>query len=130
MTKKTKPQKMPKFIPAPAQIVTLFHQNVDGLPNVELRKMFGYPCAFINGQMLTGVFANHIMLRLSEEDRTRIIQTKRARQFEPTPGRPIREYVELSEEVIRSKTEFNEWLIKGVEYVNSLPPKIKEKRRK
>ena len=128
MVTKPKPQKMPKFVPAPERIVNIFHRNVDGLPNIELRKMFGYPCAFIKGQMLVGVFADRIMLRLSEADRKQIINLNQAKPFEPMSGRPMREYVELSEVIINSEPEFSKWLVKGLEYVNSLPPKVKKKK--
>lgn len=120
---------MPKFKPAPEAVVSLFQTTVAGLADVELRKMFGYPCAFVNGQMLTGVFGDHIMLRLSETDRARFLELPGAKAFEPMPGRPMREYVELPTHVMNSPVQFKRWLKRGYEYVGTLPPKAKKGRK-
>ncbi len=34
--------------------------------NVERRKMFGCPCAFVNGNMFAGVHEQNLIVRLSE----------------------------------------------------------------
>ena len=39
---------------APEELVRAFTATVQSLPGVELRRMFGYPCAFANGQMFAG----------------------------------------------------------------------------
>ena len=123
-----KSRPMPKFTPAPEAVVTLFHSAVEGLPEVELRKMFGYPCAFVHGQMLMGVFQDRIMLRLSEADRAKFLRQPGARPFEPMPGRPMREYVELPPEVMDSPAELKRWVKRGLAYVVTLPPKAKKAR--
>ena len=128
MPAKAKPS-MPKFTPAPEAVVSLFHAAVEGLPEVELRKMFGYPCAFLHGQMLTGVFQDRIMLRLSDEDRARFLKLPGARPFEPMPGRPMREYVELPRDVLDSPATLKRWMKRGLAYVETLPPKAPKAKR-
>ena len=131
MPAKANPRPMPKFTPAPEAVVSLFRAAVEALPEVELRKMFGYPCAFLHGQMLTGVFQDRIMLRLSDEDRARFLKLPGARPFEPMPGRPMREYVELPREVLDSPATLKRWVKRGLAYVATLPPKeTKAKRTK
>ena len=100
MPAKAKPNDMPKFTPAPEAVVNIFHTAIEGLPEVELRKMFGYPCAFVRGQMLTGVFQDRIMLRLSDEDRAKFLKLPGATPFAPMPGRVMREYVELPPDIM------------------------------
>src|SRR5512143_3013960 len=112
-----KTEKMPKFKPAPPNVIAIFKEAIDRLPEVEQRKMFGYPCAFVRGQMLCGVFADRIMLRLSDEDRTAFLRLEGAKLFEPFPGRPMHEYVELPPEVMHSPEEFSGWLRHGLAYV-------------
>ena len=129
MKTKSKPSKMPKFKPAPEAVVTLFHAAVAGLPDVETRKMFGYPCAFVNGQMLTGVHEDRIMLRLSEQDRAQFLELPGAKLFEPMPGRPMREYVELPPSIMNSPAQLKRWLKRGLAYVETLPPKAKKSQR-
>ena len=125
MPAQAKSSGMPKFTPAPEGVVALFHTAVGGLPEVELRKMFGYPCAFVHGQMLTGVFQDRIMLRLSDEDRAKFLKLPGAKPFEPMPGRPMREYVELPPDVMNSPAALKRWVKRGLAYVETLPPKVK-----
>jgi TfoX/Sxy family transcriptional regulator of competence genes len=119
--------KMPKFTPAPEAVIPIFDTGIASVPQAERRKMFGYPCAFVHGQMLCGVFADRIMLRLSEPDRTEFLKLPGARTFEVMPGRSMREYVELPAQVVNSPAEFSRWLQRGLAYVETLPPKEQKK---
>ncbi len=126
MPARPKPRPMPKFTPASQAVVALFQAAIEGLPEVEQRKMFGYPCAFVRGQMLIGVFQDRIMLRLSEADRAEFLKLPGARPFEPMPGRPMREYVELPPEVLNSPAAVKRWMKRGLAYVETLPPKARK----
>ncbi len=128
MPAQPKSRPMPKFTPAPQAVVALFHAAIEGLPEVEQRKMFGYPCAFVHGQMLIGVFQDRIMLRLSEADRAKFLAQPDAKPFEPVPGRPMREYVELPPGVMNSPAALKRWIKRGLAYVETLPPKAKKAR--
>jgi TfoX/Sxy family transcriptional regulator of competence genes len=123
-------RKMPKFTPAPEKLVALFNTAVATLPGVEPRKMFGYPCVFTNGQMLSGLFQDRLMLRLSDEDRARFLKLPGAKPFEPMPGRVMREYVEVPQDVLESETELERWVKRGLAYAQTLPPKVKKAKRK
>jgi TfoX/Sxy family transcriptional regulator of competence genes len=114
---------MPAFTPAPESVLRIFDEAIAGISSIERRKMFGYPCAFVHGQMLCGVFADRIMLRLSEADRAGYLQLPGAKTFEAMPGRPMREYVELTPNIMASPAEFSSWLQRGLAYVEGLPPK-------
>lgn len=129
MPARAKPSKMPKFKPAPEAVVTLFHSAMADLPDAEPRQMFGYPCAFVKGQMLTGVFEDRIMLRLSDQDRAQFLKLPGARLFEPMSGRPMREYVELPPSIMNSPAKYRHWLERGLAYVQTLPPKPQKPRK-
>jgi hypothetical protein len=45
--------------------VFFLSRKVGRLP-VELRTIFGYPCAFCSGQMFTGIFENRMLILLFE----------------------------------------------------------------
>ena len=126
MPDKTKPGGMPKFTPAPQAVVNFFQTAIEGFPEVAYRKMFGYPCAFVHGQMLTGIFQDRIMLRLSETDRAKFLKLPGAKPFEPMPGRVMREYVELPPDMMHSQAAIKRWLKYGLAYVETLPPKTKK----
>ena len=117
--------KIVKFKPAPDWIKELFANAINYFPETEPRKMFGYPCAFVKGNMMCGVFADRLMIRLSEADRARFLNLPGAKQFEPMPGRPMKEYVEVPEAILRSP-ELKKWLKKSLAYAQSLPVKKKK----
>ena len=122
--------KMGKFRPAPEWIKELFANVIRGVPEAEPRKMFGYPCAFVNGQMLCGVFADRLMLRLSQEDRAKFLKIKDTKLFEPMPGRAMKEYVEAPPEMLKKEAELRKWLKRGLAYAKTLPPKAKKATKK
>lgn len=123
--KKAAKKKMPAFTKPTAATVQAFEGAIDGLAGIERRTMFGYPSVFLNGNMLASVFQDRIMVRLSESDRADAQSTAGARPFEPSPGRAMREYVELPASVVGKKAELRKWLERGRAYVASLPAKKK-----
>lgn len=91
--------------------------------------MFGYPSVFLNGNMLACVFQDRIMVRLSEADRADAISNVGGKPFEPSPGRAMREYVELPPHVAGDPSQLNAWLQRGRAYVQTLPRKKKRTKR-
>ena len=83
--------KTPKWRAAPAPLVARFDHAVAALPEIQQRKMFGYPAAFVNGHMFAGVFQVSLFVRLAEKDRTELIAKHGATPFAPMPGRVMRE---------------------------------------
>ena len=94
--------------------------------------MFGYPAAFVNGNMATALHQDEWMLRLGEEDRA-LLAAQGARAFEPMPGRPMREYVVLPKALLRDRRALAGWVRRAVGFTAALPakrPKPKAARRK
>ena len=122
-TSATAKRAMPSFAKAPPELVAVFGQIVAAMPMAEPRKMFGYPAAFANGQMFANLFGDNFILRLPEAERAAFIQQYRSHQFEPMPGRPMREYVVVPPALLKSGAELDGWLGKAAAYAQSLPPK-------
>ena len=120
----------PVWQPASNETVQLFHKIIPSVPDVTVRKMFGYPAAFVKGFMFAGVHENNIILRLSPEDRASLLQVDGAALFEPMAGRPMREYVVVPEAVLKSGHELSAWMDKALNYSASLPPKPPKKKKK
>ena len=91
-------------------------------PGIEGRKMFGFPCLFLNNNMFMGVFESSIFLRLSALDREKFLNLDQAFSFEPMPGRKMKEYVVIPEWLLFSG-EVVDWIQRSVSYARSLPPK-------
>jgi TfoX/Sxy family transcriptional regulator of competence genes len=105
---------------APAAMVDLFALVAPGAP-AERRTMFGYPCAFVHGNMFLGLFEDRMMLRLGESDRVAFLGLAGARTFEPMPGRPMREYVEVPGALLADRAALARWIAKSLAYASALP---------
>ena len=107
---------------SPEELVARFAEAVAGIEGLEQRKMFGYPAAFVGGNMTTGLHQESWIVRLPEPVRRERLDAGWS-IFEPMPGRPMREYVALPDEVIADSEQVRAWVERAVEYVRGLPPK-------
>jgi len=115
----------PKWRPVPPEMTRMFNDLLVDLPLAERRQMFGCPCAFVGGQMFTGLHQENMMLRLSEADRAEFLKLEGARPFVPMEGRPMREYVLVPPAMLSASEELSRWLERAFQYAASLPPKEK-----
>jgi TfoX/Sxy family transcriptional regulator of competence genes len=93
------------------------------------RQMFGCPVYFAGDNMLAGVHADRVFLRLSAEDRAALPAAwPDTVPFEPLPGRPMREYLSLPPALVADTASLHDWLARGHAYVAGLPPKEKRTR--
>ena len=64
-------------------------------PNVERKKMFGMPCAFVNRQMFFGTFEASVIARVGP-DRVRVLAAQPGMGvFMPQAARPWHDYVQV-----------------------------------
>ena len=124
--KKSKP--MRKWQPSPPELVKFFEKALKPFSEIQTRKMFGYPVAFVKGHMFAGLHQDNMILRLSGDDRTGFLQQDGAKIFEPMPGRLMREYVVVPASMLRSAKPLDVWLKKAWTYARSLPPKAAASR--
>ncbi len=115
---------------SPAELIVLFEDALDNWPGVVIRKMFGYPAGFVNGQMFTGLHEDKMVLRLSPDDLAAFLKIEGAVHFAPMQGRPMREYVVIPGSVLHDKAQLHDWLVKAFDYTQSLPPKAKKTPKK
>lgn len=117
----------PKFTKSSPEIVERFRAAMErlGAPDIVQRQMFGYPCAWINGNMLTGLFADEWWVRLSEPDRDALLALPGAHPFEVMPGRSMGRYVVLPAEVAARTDDLDAWLAKAIDFTRSMLPKTK-----
>jgi len=50
---------------SPAELVDLFTVLAPKDPSVEQKKMFGWPCVFVNGNLFAGLHKQSMLFRLS-----------------------------------------------------------------
>jgi TfoX/Sxy family transcriptional regulator of competence genes len=113
---------------SPPELIDVFQSVIPSGPGIEHRKMFGYPCAFVNGNMFTGLHQEHMIIRLADSDRQEISDLHGASPFKPfgpDSKMTMREYVAVSASMLANPELLGAWVMKSVDYASSLPPKTK-----
>jgi TfoX/Sxy family transcriptional regulator of competence genes len=108
----------------PADLVDRFTDAVGSLPNATVRKMFGYPAAFTNGHLFTGLFASSWLVRLPDTDASELTAAG-GTAFEPMAGRPMRGYVVMPPAIAADPAAAEPWVTRALAHVQQLPPKAK-----
>ncbi|MFI5255460.1 MAG: TfoX/Sxy family protein [Candidatus Limnocylindrales bacterium] len=112
---------------SPESLIALFDEvaprQAPSGPPVERRKMFGYPAAFVHGNMFAGLFQDRLMMRLAEAERAEFLAMPGARPFEPMPGRPMTGYFEAPAALLGDPDALRGWLDRSLAYAVTLPPK-------
>src|SRR5438046_9705189 len=80
---------MPKFTKTPPDVVAAFDAASPSRGDIERRTMFSYPALFVKGNMFAFTFGPKIAVRADEATRAK------QKRFEPMPGRPMGEYIEI-----------------------------------
>ncbi len=110
-----------------AQTVAWYDRSIPADARAVKGQMFGHPCAFVNGNMFFGTFAQTLIVRLGEA-RAASVADGSLRLFEPMPGKPWKEYVQvpagaLSDEALATLAR------EALDYTAGLPGKAKKKKK-
>ena len=120
---------MPSFAKSPPELVERFATIAAELPEVERRQMFGYPCLFVGGNLVTGLHQAAWFVRLGDADRTELQQLPGAGPFEPMPGRAMGGYVVLPNAVVADDAAVRCWVDRAIAFGRGLPPKASKPSR-
>jgi TfoX/Sxy family transcriptional regulator of competence genes len=112
---------------SPQSLVELFDEHLPDDPRVERRKMFGYPSVFVGGNMCAGLFQDGMFARLSPQDRAAL--PCGGQSFEPMPGRPMKDYALIPDDIIADEQALARTLASAVSFTASLPPKEKKAKK-
>jgi TfoX/Sxy family transcriptional regulator of competence genes len=107
---------------SPEELADRFGRVMDRFPDAERRKMFGYPAAFIGGNMVTGLHQRDWVVRLPEDQQT-AARAAGAASFEPMPGRPMKNFVALPSPIIADDDSVAQWIARAIAHGKTLPPK-------
>jgi TfoX/Sxy family transcriptional regulator of competence genes len=108
------------------ELIARFAAALPDDPACERRTMFGYPAAFVNGNMFTSLHQERMIVRLDADDRA-ALQRAGGQPFAPTPGRVMREYLALPDQVLADARRLRRWVGKAFAFAGSLPPKHRAK---
>ena len=121
------PREMPTFEKSPPELVERFNATLDrhAAPDIVRKKLFGYPGAWINGNMATGLFASQWWLRVSEPDRETLLTMPGAHPFEVMPGKAMGRNVTMPDAVVADDAALDDWIDRALTFSRTLPPKTK-----
>jgi len=113
---------MPSFTKSPPELVERFAAVLDDYPNAVRKKMFGYPAAFVGGNMATGLFADQWVVRLPEGE-IAAARAAGAGPFEPMPGKPMKAFVVIPRDDVADDAAIRRWVERGLGTASSMRAK-------
>jgi len=91
--------------------------------------MFGYPAAFLGGNMVCGLHEDRLVLRL--DPRAAAAAKKHgACDFEPMPGRSMRGWIAVPRKLVADHELVEGWLESAFRHAATLPTKRVRAKRK
>ena len=114
---------MPAFERSPADLGARFATVMAEYPEAPVRPMFGSPCAFVNGNLATGLFGSGWFVRLDPASAGELLAIDGAGVFAPMPGRAMKGYVLLPEATVADDQTLRTWVERALAFAASLPPK-------
>lgn len=97
-------------------------EELEGIPNLSEKKMFGGISFMINGNMACGVIKDDLIVRVDPAMHEELLGRPHARPFDFT-GRPMKGWVTVSAEGYESDAELKDWISRGLAFAQSLPAK-------
>ncbi len=113
------------------KIVNRIREALSHLQNVEEKKMFGGICFMVNSKMCIGIIGDEMMCRLDPALYEIVLEKKGCREMDFT-GRPMKGYVYVSEDGMKTKKDFDYWITLALEFNKTAKAakKAKAKNRK
>lgn len=118
---------MPK---SPPELVARFDAVAARFPEAQRRLTFGYPCLYIGGNMVSGLYGDGWHVRLGGADLAEAQALEGSRPFEPMPGRAMTGYTLLPADVIDDDDAIDAWLRRAIAFGTSLPDKSQTPRKR
>ena len=116
---------MPKFEKPEPALVERFETVLGRVagPEVTRRPMFGHPCAWVGGNMATGLFAQQWWVRLAPPRLAELLESGQATTFSVMPGREMQGYAVMPQSVVDDDAQVDAWVAEALEYTATMPPK-------
>jgi hypothetical protein len=113
---------MPTLTKSPPELVEQFARVLDGYPQATRKQMFGYPAAFVGGNLATSLFHDRWVVRLPDAE-AEAAKAAGADAFEPVPGRPMKAFVLVPVADVADDERIRGWVERGLAHAGSMPPK-------
>jgi hypothetical protein len=97
-------------------------ETLDDLPDLAEKRMFGGLAFLWRGNMLVGVIADDLIVRVGPEAAGDALGQPGARVFDFT-GRPMKGWVVVDGGAITEDADLADWIDRARDFVEALPPK-------
>jgi hypothetical protein len=112
-----------KMVKSPAALVDRFNAVLGRYPDVGRKQMFGYPAAFVGGNLATSLFADHWIVRLPETELAELMKLEGSGELEVMPGRRMKGYAIVPPSIVADDAALDGWLERAFAHVRTLPQK-------
>ncbi len=112
----------PSLSKSPPELVERFAAILDAYPAAVRKQMFGYPAAFVGGNMATGLFADQWVVRLPDGE-IAAARAAGAGSFEPMPGKAMKAFVTIPSADLADDGALRRWVERGLAHAGSMPAK-------
>lgn len=92
--------------------------------------MFGHPCAWVGGNIATGLFADHWWVRPSPERVDEALDSRGFTTFSVMPGRVMRGYAVMPASIVADDAQVDAWISEALAYTATLPLKEPKARKR
>lgn len=116
-------------MPANEHLTNIIREALADLPDVEEKKMFSGICFMVDGKMCICVNKTELMCRVAPEVYEEALEKNGTRSMLHN-GRTMKNYVFVSEDVLKTKNDFDYWINHALAF-NKIaePPKSKPKKK-
>ena len=108
------------------EVEVLFASLAPTGPEFSQKKMFGYLCCFVNGNLFAGLHKRNMIFRLPAGDQAVFLQIEGAAPFKPRPGRSMQAYVSLADPLSQDPRLLKKWMSRALAHVSAMPRKAKK----
>jgi hypothetical protein len=120
---------MPEFTKSPPALVERFDSIAAEYPQAQRRPTFGYPCLYVGGNMVSGLFQSSWHVRLGTADTAELLAIQGAAPFEPMPGRPMTGFTLLPPAIVEDDAAIRRWVERAITFGATMPPKVPKPRK-
>lgn len=110
------------------KIADRIRESLVSLPKVEEKIMFGGVCFMVDGKMCMGVVKEEMMCRIDPQKEEEALEKNGCRAMDFT-GRPMKGYVYVSEEGMKTKKTFDYWISLCLEFNAKAKASVKRKKK-
>jgi len=120
---------MPEFTKSPPVLVERFDSIAAEYPQAQRRPTFGYPCLYVGGNMVSGLFQSSWHVRLGAAETAELLAIEGSAPFEPMPGRPMTGFTLLAPSIVEDDVAIRRWVERAIAFGATMPPKVAKPKK-